>query len=88
MEYDANGDKAPNWGDRITFTVSTTEPWNQVNVTCSQNSVPVYGAVFPLSPVLTLSSAAWASGAADCTAVVMAFDTRKVLGTLSFTVAE
>jgi len=88
LEYDANGNKAPNWGDAITFTVSLTEPWNQVNVTCSQQGVLVYGAVYPLSPVLSLSSANWSSGAADCTAVVMAFDSKKVLASLSFTVAE
>jgi hypothetical protein len=77
MVSDINGDGLPNWGDSVTFDVSTTEAWNQVNVTCYQNGVGVFGAVLPWTPVVTLSSTAWRSGAADCTAELMAFAGRK-----------
>jgi hypothetical protein len=88
MQNDLNGDERPNWGDSITFDVSVSEEWNQVDVTCSQNGVGVYGAVWPLSPVVTLMSTAWGSGAADCTAVVISYATRKPLAQLSFHVAD
>jgi hypothetical protein len=45
MVMDANGDGLPNWGDTVTFNVSTTattEP--HVDLTCSKNGVVVYGA--------------------------------------------
>jgi len=47
---DINGDGLPNRGDSVTFDVSTTETWNQVNVTCYQNGVGVFGAVLPWTP--------------------------------------
>ena len=50
MVSDINGDGLPNWGDSVTFDVSTTETWNQVNVTCYQNGVGVFGAVLPWTP--------------------------------------
>ena len=70
-------DNVPHWGDRITFTVSTTattEP--NVNVTCTQNGTVVYGAVtgyyptypWPWTNVMTLSSQMWTGGDADCMA--------------------
>jgi hypothetical protein len=88
MQNDVNGNGVPNWGDSVTFNVSTTESWNQVNLTCSQDGVVVYGAVWPNTPTVTLSSTMWHAGAADCTAVVIAFDSKKVLASLSFTAGD
>jgi hypothetical protein len=88
-------DTTPNWGEDITFTVSTTatsEP--NVNVKCSQNGNVVYGAVtgyydsypWPWTQIMTLSSQSWTGGAADCTAVLSAYSGTNVttLGTLAF----
>jgi len=88
-------DNVPNWGEDITFTVTTTattEP--HVNVTCSQNNTVVYGAVtgyydsypWPWTQIMTLSSQTWTSGAADCTAVLSSYSGTNVttLGTLAF----
>jgi hypothetical protein len=72
-----SADTVPNWGEQITFTVSTTattEP--NVSVTCKQNGVVVYGATtgyyasypWPWTQVMTLSSQSWTGGAADCVA--------------------
>jgi len=90
MVDDHNGDGRPNWGDSVTFDVSTTETWNQVNVTCYQNGVGVFGAVLPWTPVVTLSSSEWQSGEADCTAELIAFAGRKTetLASVSFTAYE
>jgi hypothetical protein len=88
-------DSTPNWGEEITFTVSTTattEP--NVNVKCSQNGNVVYGAVtgyydsypWPWTQIMTLSSQSWTGGAADCTATLSAYSGTNVttLGTLPF----
>ena len=90
MVSDINGDGLPNWGDSVTFDVSTTDTWNQVNVTCYQNGVGVFGAVLPWTPVVTLSSTIWRSGAADCTAELIAFAGRKydTLALLNFAAYE
>jgi len=90
MVSDINSDGLPNWGDSVTFDISTTETWNQVNVTCYQNGVGVFGAVLPWTPVVTLSSTAWQSGEADCTAELIAFAGRKndTLAMLHFTAYE
>jgi hypothetical protein len=84
LVYDANGNGLPNYGDRATFTVSTTatdKPW--VELDCYQGGVLVYqdrrgffdgsltGEVFNLG-----TTAAWQSGAADCTAWLVKY-TRK-----------
>jgi len=45
MSTDLNANGLPNWGDSVTFNVSTTtttEP--HVDLTCSENGVVVYGA--------------------------------------------
>jgi len=79
MVSDANGNGLPNWGDTITFTVSTTatsQPY--VEVTCSQNGTVVYSAwagfydayLWPGQRLMPLSSPAWMGGAADCTATL------------------
>ena len=74
---DSNGNGSPDWGEQVTFTVSTsatTQP--QVSLNCSQNGTVVYramtgywdGYAWPWTQVMTLSSMAWTSGAASCTA--------------------
>jgi hypothetical protein len=95
---DANQNGLPNWGDTITFTVTTTattEP--HVNVSCTQTGTVVYGAAtgyyaaypWPWTQNMTLSSQAWSGGAASCTATLQAYSGTSVttLGTLSFSVA-
>jgi len=99
MVTDSNQNGLPNWGDTITFSVSTTattEP--HVNVSCTQNGVTVYGAStgyyasypWPWTQNMTLSSQSWAGGAAACTAVLQAYSGTSVtmLGTLNFSVGS
>jgi hypothetical protein len=96
MVTDANGNAAPNWGDQVTFNVSTTattEP--HVDLTCSQNGVVVLGATtgfyasypWPWTQIMTLSSPSWTAGAADCTATLYYFSGSRntVLSTVRFT---
>jgi hypothetical protein len=95
MVSDVNGDGKPNWGDIVTFDVATTatnEP--TVELLCAQNGTNVYGSTagfydgyaWPWTKNMTLSSSAWQSGAADCTATLFPMgDRRSVLATLSFT---
>jgi hypothetical protein len=98
MYNDMNGNGAPNWGDTITFTVSTTattEP--HVGVTCTQGGTVVYSAStgyyasypWPWTQNMTLSSQMWTGGSASCTATLQAYSGTSVstLGTLNFTVA-
>jgi len=91
-------DGSPHWGQKITFTVSTTattEP--HVSLTCSQNGVVVYtnetgyyaSYPWPWTQTMTLSSYAWTSGSASCTAVLYYFSGAKTVNasTLTFQVA-
>jgi hypothetical protein len=94
MVTDANGNGSANWGDRVTFAVSTTataKPWVAVN--CSQGGSWVYSAsagFFPAyawEPNYTLAATGWTSGAADCTAklyYVSSNGRNKTLTTMSF----
>jgi len=96
LVYDANGDGLPNWGDTVTFNVSTTAtsaPY--VDLTCSQSGTLVYSAtsgffdgyMWPWTKNMTLSSQSWTGGAASCTATLYYFGSRGkevVLSTLSF----
>lgn len=77
MVTDKNADGLPNWGDSITFKVSTaatTQPYVQLN--CSQNQVVVYQhqagiyLSYPWSQNYVLSSSNWTTGAASCTALL------------------
>ncbi len=90
-------DGLPHWGQQVTFNVSTTattEP--HVSLQCSQGGVLVYAAQsgyyasypWPWTQVMTLSSAAWTNGSAECVASLYYFSgTNSVtLGTLAFTV--
>lgn len=74
---DNNGDGLPNWGDTVTFNVSTTattQPY--INLVCSGNGVGYssWKGVFPGSLDtnwnFVLSSGGWTGGAADCTATL------------------
>jgi len=94
MVTDQNANGLPNWGDQIRFNVSTTNAYPVVSVTCSQGGNVVYGDSRPYywpniwddPGIFTLSSLAWSSGAADCTAVLKGTSNGKVvtLGSMSF----
>jgi hypothetical protein len=95
MLSDLNGDGSPNWGDTVTFTVvapGVAEP--TVQLLCSQNGVGVLGAAagfydsyaWPWTRNMTLSSTAWASGAASCTATLYPLGASStVLAKITFT---
>ena len=76
MVNDANGDGAPNWGEIITFTVTTTATRPFVSVQCYQSGTRVYSGSVGFFPdyawpqQFTLSSLGWSSGAADCMASI------------------
>jgi hypothetical protein len=75
---DYNGDGVPSWGDQIGFNVVTDQTANpQVQVMCFQDGDVVFGAVWPITPVLTLSSRMWQAGAATCTATAYYFSGNK-----------
>ncbi len=61
----------PQFGDTITFNISTAQTGNPfVNLVCSGVGVGYdsWAAFWPNSESFILSSPAWTSGAADCTA--------------------
>jgi hypothetical protein len=75
MYTDANGNGLPNWGDQVTFTVSTTATDRPtVRLYCYQSGSLVYTfsagfwSGYPWTTVYGLSSQSWTGGAADCTA--------------------
>lgn len=79
LSTDVNGNGLPNWGDTVTYDVSTTATSSpQVSTACYQNGVLVLhanaafydGNPFAYMDWLKLESGAWTSGAADCTAVM------------------
>jgi hypothetical protein len=68
-------DTVPNYGETVTFNVSTTATDRPaVELNCFQNGTQVYAAgagfypEWPWSRDFVLSSQSWTSGAADCTA--------------------
>jgi hypothetical protein len=71
---DTNADGVPNWGESVTFKVTSSAAQPYVNLRCSQGGAVVYdawagfyaGAWF--SRDFLLSSQSWTGGAADCTA--------------------
>jgi hypothetical protein len=90
------GDSIPNWGEDVTFNVSTTattEP--HVDLTCSQGGTLVYSATtgyyasypWPWTQTMTLSSQMWTGGDASCVARLYMFNGSRTstLATLSFT---
>jgi hypothetical protein len=77
MVSDGNGNGLPNWGDTVTFNVSTTattQPY--VSLKCSQGGTVVYstsagfydGYAWPWTKNMALRSSSWTGGAADCDA--------------------
>jgi hypothetical protein len=76
LVYDANGDGLPNWGDVVTFNVSTTATTTPfVNLNCYQNGALVASGMkgfwdgsIDVNWNFGLSSPTWKSGAADCVA--------------------
>ena len=96
MEVLTGGDQIPNWGEQVTFHVSTnatTEP--HVDLTCSQGGTLVYSATtgyyasypWPWTQDMTLSSQMWTGGDAACSARLYMFDGSRTytLASLSFT---
>jgi hypothetical protein len=78
MVTDANQDGSPNWGDTVTFAVTSTSAYPTVDLTCSQGGVLVYSASagfyasypWPGARNMPLSSPSWSGAAAACTAVL------------------
>src|SRR6266571_5680416 len=92
-------DGLAHWGQQVTFavdTTATTEP--HVNVDCSVGGTVVYGTTtgyfasypWPWTQVMTLSSADWTWGAADCVAVLWYASGAKMVtvGSLAFHVYQ
>jgi hypothetical protein len=88
MVTDANSNGSPNWGDTVTFNVSTSATSSpEVKLTCYQGGVAVYwtqtayyaGYPFPWTQMMQLQSGAWTGGAADCTAVLYYSSGRKTV---------
>jgi hypothetical protein len=96
MVADANSDGLPNWGDAVTFNVSSTATdYPSVEADCYQNGSLVYthSAGFyptypwPQSQTFKLQSSVWTAGAADCTAKLYYMNSKgssTTLTTLSF----
>jgi len=72
LVVDRNGDGRPNRGDSISFTISTTQMWDQVRVVCSQDGTEVLRAERTADEwsSIALTSPTWAGGAADCKATL------------------
>jgi hypothetical protein len=81
---------APQFGDTITFNISTTQTGNPfVDLVCSGDGVGynAWAAFWPTSENFVLSSPAWTSGPADCTANLVMYvnsSKYKVLASTSF----
>ena len=93
---DSNANGLPNWGDRVTFDISTTATTQpHVDLTCYQNGTVVLGATagfyegypWPWTQVMTLSSPSWRSDGANCTAILYYFSGSRntVIASTSFT---
>ena len=76
MVTDNNGNGLPNWGDTITFNVSTSASMPSVQLACYQNGALVYTATRGFYPGYmwsdndVLEGMYWTAGAADCTATL------------------
>ena len=92
----SGGDQTPNWGETVTFNVSTSASRPSVSLKCYQGGVWVYsGSVgyfpeYPWDQFFILRNTTWSSGAADCTAKLYTVNSRGTsvtLATMSFHVA-
>jgi hypothetical protein len=94
---DVNGNGMINWGDSVTYTVSTTATvYPYVSTQCTQNGVlvlsdsagyfPSYA--WPAAQVIRLATDRWTGGAASCTARLYSMDTgsQTILNTITFAV--
>ncbi len=87
---DTNRNGLPNYGDSVTFAVSSnvSQPW--VQLTCYQgadwvtNQYVGFYPGYPWSQVFALSSWKWTSGAADCNARLFDGSSGTTLATMSF----
>jgi hypothetical protein len=69
-------DGVANWGDEITYAVSTSAAYPYVSTTCTQGGVLVLSTsagyfdsyAWPSARVVPLTTDRWTGGAADCTA--------------------
>ena len=80
----------PHFGDIVTFDISTSKTGNPfVNLLCSGDGVGYnsWAAFWPTNQNFILSSGGWRSGAADCTANLVAYVSSsryKVLASVTF----
>ena len=96
MVSDANGNGAPNYGDQITFNVTSNATYYFVEMDCSQNGTMVeretngFYPGWPWSKNYVLTSTGWSSGGASCTATLYSSlsdgSNRQNLATVSFQV--
>ena len=93
MVVDNNGNGLSNWGDTVTFTMSTTataQPY--VHLVCSGNGIGydswkgVFAGSLDTNWNFVLASGGWTSGAADCSASLGMYTKQgfKVLTSTSF----
>lgn len=89
----ATSTTAPQFGDTVTFNISTTQTGNPfVHLVCSgtaENPVGYdsWAAFWPSAGSFVLSSGGWTGGAADCTASLVGYVSStkyKVLASMSF----
>jgi hypothetical protein len=88
-----DADGVASHGGLVTFAVTTSDPYPVASVTCSQSGTVVYGASLPMyqpniwdsDGTFILSSMAWSSGAADCTALLKGTSRGKVVTLASTT---
>jgi hypothetical protein len=90
MVNDLNGNGTPDYGDSVTFNVSTTASSSPyVDVYCYQGGTLVYAAEagfytnYPWPNDFILTAPTWASGAASCTATIVYYDHGKLVSGLS-----
>jgi hypothetical protein len=75
---DANGNGSPDYGDQVTFNVTSNASYYFVALVCTQNGTTVeqqtngFYVGWPWSKNYTLTSTAWSGGAASCTATLYA----------------
>lgn len=92
---DLNNDGLPNWGDTVTFNVTTsTTQAPYVDLVCTQGGQTVYSATggwapsypWPWTKNMTLSSQMWTGGAASCNARLYVITSKgtSTLATTSF----
>lgn len=78
MVEDLNGNGSPNWGDTITYAVTSSASNPFVDTLCYQNGQMVYSAgagwydsyPWPGARNMPLYSPSWTGGGADCRAVI------------------